>query len=302
MWLHEIDAVDDVAVAAIVGEESDTVRETLLRRLEAVLGKGDRVARRRSEPRHLTRPVANVEENTVSAPTDTDADSDLTNPYVEQAAEWLVFPEDVPDDPLRRAEPDQEIAAMARSRGEDHEAVRERFVYEYAWAVPNRPAVEAIVEYGPVVEIGAGLGYWGWLVEQLGGDYVGYDPDPRTQLNDPEAAVREDIVARGDRHGREFEDFVHDGWTDVREGDHRAAADHPDRTLFLCWPSQDADWAHKALDAYDGDTLVYVGEGPGGVTGDEQFFEELRREWGVVDSVSIPQWPFVDDRLVVYER
>ena len=90
------------------------------------------------------------------------------------------------------------------------------------------------------------------------------------------------------------------------------AAEHPNRTLLLCWPSYDEPWAAEAVDCYQGDTVVYVGEGVGGCTGDDRlhelFGEGLDDDASTsalfhrVDDVAVPQWGGLYDRLTVYRR
>ena len=53
---------------------------------------------------------------------------------------------------------------------------------------------------------------------------------------------------------------------------------YADRTLLLVWPTWNETWASDAVDAYHaagGDRVVFVGEGPGGRTGDSGFHARL---------------------------
>lgn len=49
-----------------------------------------------------------------------------------------------------------------------------------------------------------------------------------------------------------------------------AAALHPDRTLFLSWPPHGQDVGTRILLAYNGNRLIYVGDGRGGGTGGQR--------------------------------
>lgn len=170
----------------------------------------------------------------------------------------------------------------------------------YSFAVPSPAAVDAIAQHSPsgVVEIGAGGGYWAMLLQQRGVDVIAYDPQP------PPGESR-----------------WHTGraWTAVHKGDHTMAAEHPTRTLLLCWPSYDKPWPARALECYTGDTVVYIGEGYGGCTGDNRMHallgspdcwcwdepcqcdnpDPLYRE---ITDVAIPQWSGIHDHLTVYRR
>jgi hypothetical protein len=108
------------------------------------------------------------------------------------------------------------------------------------------------------VEIGAGSGYWAWQLGQAGVDVTAYDPVPPGPDNDFNS---------------------HKLYHPVTTGDHQAAALHPDRALMLCWPSYGASFAKQALHAYQGDTLIYIGEGVGGCCADHRFFSNVDRDW-----------------------
>lgn len=182
----------------------------------------------------------------------------------------------------------------------------------YSFAVPDDGALRAIAAHSPggVVEIGAGGGYWSMLLQQRGVDVIAYDPEPPGATDDPRW-----------HSGR--------AWTAVHQGDHTKASDHPARTLLLCWPSYAEPWAAQAVEAYRGDTVIYIGEGSGGCTGDdrmhallgespycshwnEDYSEELpcpddcaARVTPLFEEVAaraIPQWSGLHDRLTVYRR
>ena len=156
-------------------------------------------------------------------------------------------------------------------------------VRRYAFAVPTAPALETLAHYAPILELGAGTGYWAFLLRQRGVDVLAYDLAPPDRLSNP-------------NH------FHAVTWTRVEEGGLEVLADHPDRSLFLCWPPYRDPLATRALGAYAGTTLVYVGEPAGGHTADATFFEELARGWRAVEQVPLPNWPGTHDALTVYLR
>lgn len=59
--------------------------------------------------------------------------------------------------------------------------------------------------------------------------------------------------------------------------------------------------AHRALAAYAGSTVIYIGEGHGGCTANDAFFDALAH-WTVEREVELPQWWGVHDALTVYRR
>lgn len=156
---------------------------------------------------------------------------------------------------------------------------RKELVKRYAWAIPNEQALEAIAAWSPLVEIGAGTGYWARLLAERGADIIAYD------------------IAPGKNHWCDSDLFF-----PVETGGPEKAGEHSDRTLFLCWPPYNSDMAYRALMAYQGHRLAYIGELEGGCCADDQFFGALCTDWRLVQDVRIPQWWGLNDALYLYER
>jgi len=147
----------------------------------------------------------------------------------------------------------------------------------FAWAIPDEGPLALASEYAPLVECGAGTGYWAALLRARGVDVEASDLVP----------------------GRRT-------WTRVAAA-HAVAAvrANPGRTLLLCWPPHDDDGAsYAALRAYRGDVVLYVGGsvGEGRPTGSVRFHRELELNWGPAEQMAVPNWPGLRDRLVVYQR
>lgn len=163
--------------------------------------------------------------------------------------------------------------------------LRERYCKINSWAVPCSAAIARILDLGPIVEMGAGTGYWAKWITECGGDIVAYDEKPHRGNHwcDPSA-----------KHFK------------VKKGSFEKLSDYSNRTrtLFLCWPPYDTSFAADCLKAYRGDTLVFVGEGSGGCTGDDAFFNMLDGKSWVEsgETVRIPQWYGIHDYLFVYRR
>lgn len=156
-------------------------------------------------------------------------------------------------------------------------------VRRYAFAIPTPSALDTLARYAPIVELGAGTGYWAFLLRRRGVDCVVYDLAPPDRAANP----------------NRFQPLT---WTRVEQGGIEALADHPDRALFLCWPSYRDPFAARALDAYAGTTLLYIGELAGGHTADDAFFAQLGRHWRAVETLPLPNWPGTRDALTVYRR
>lgn len=74
------------------------------------------------------------------------------------------------------------------------------------------------------------------------------------------------------------------------------------RALFLCWPPYDRDMAVETLRAYPGDMLIYIGEGEGGCTGNDDFWQLLAKEWEWGAGGPLHQWWGLHDHLETYRR
>lgn len=163
---------------------------------------------------------------------------------------------------------------------------RSTSVREFGFAIPCLPALELIRKWSPhgVIEIGAGGGYWASRLTLLG--------------------CRP--VFAFDRSGvkKNWYGFKRQ-WHPVALQDHRIVRHFPGAermTLFICWPTYEEAWAAEALRMFRGSVVAYVGEGPGGCTGDDQFHELLYEGWEEVAEYSIPQWGGMHDRLTIFTR
>lgn len=176
--------------------------------------------------------------------------------------------------------------ALRSGRPEDFVRLdRHVLVAKYAWAIPTDQPLRALADLGRLVEIGAGTGYWAWMLRQMGVDVVAYDLQPP--------------------NGKPKRNGYHpdaDAWTEVRRGGAARASFHPDRALFLCWPPYRDSLADRALRYYDGNTVAVVGEDEWGCTGDEAFFRRLNRGWDLLRTVPVLQYDGIHDELTIWRR
>lgn len=159
------------------------------------------------------------------------------------------------------------------------DVTRSDLTRKYGFAIPNRPALELVASCGPIVEMGAGTGYWAMLLRKMKVDVVAYDNFTGVK-------------------GYGFSDI----WTPIIKGSTGRLADHPDRTLLLSWPCYATRFASNCLRYYRGNRLVYIGESKGGCTGNDHFFGVLKEEWTLIKRQQIPCWPGIHDQVELYER
>lgn len=198
---------------------------------------------------------------------------------------------------------DEGMPGWMRYRDEDRgdfsgHSRRRELCTEYAFAIPSPAVIRHLVGYSPLIEVGAGTGYWAAQLASVGADVIATDSHP------PGTA------------GQTWK-FV-ERYFDVEAADGpAAAAAHADRTLLLCWPPMD-DVAARTLQAYTdagGQRVVYIGE-VGGCTANEEFHDQLWLSWRSYDedevppdvlwhevrTYDVPQWPGMHDRVHVCER
>jgi hypothetical protein len=156
---------------------------------------------------------------------------------------------------------------------------RPALVQRYSWALPTDAALDLVARYAPLVEMGAGGGYWTHLLRQRGVDILAYD--------------------RERPHDDNY--FARHQWTQVDPGTPRVLRDHPDRSLFLCWPPSRSAMATNCLKNWRGRHVVHVGEWRIS-TGSSGFHDRLEAGFELVDKLSIPQWEGMYDMLTVWRR
>jgi len=209
----------------------------------------------------------------------------------------------------------RDLCARKSAVDADREAIEDRFEWRtslctyFAWAVPNAKAIRTLVDLKqPILEVGAGTGYWAWLLSQKGVDTAAYD------LADSQG---------GQKH-RFRHSIVKDGSVEQV-----SAPEHSNRILLVCWPDivgdsaqDDADrgsFGTETLKTYQGDTVVHIGElestgvaaaangwgnpfPPGGSSTSAAFQKELVECFELKETVHLPNWPPYNSHMTVWVR
>ena len=124
----------------------------------------------------------------------------------------------------------------------DAEDVLLKLAQRYAYVFPSDSSLATLAKLGPLVEIGAGTGYWAHRLRAIGVDIVAFDQAPPDQ-------------ERTNRYHSPTQT-----WTPVEQGDQTVLSRHADRSLFLCWPPLFSSLG-DCLTYYDGDTVACIGDG-----------------------------------------
>jgi hypothetical protein len=120
--------------------------------------------------------------------------------------------------------------------------IRLDLAQRYSYVFPDTHLVNALCGLGPLVEMGAGTGYWTRELRVRGADVLAFDQAP------PDG----DTPNR--YHGRT------PTWTQVLQGDQTVLTEHADRALFLCWPPLFSSLG-DCLHFYEGNTVACIGDG-----------------------------------------
>jgi hypothetical protein len=165
---------------------------------------------------------------------------------------------------------------------------RNDFVTDYCFTIPYYDVLMKAASYSPIVEIGAGSGYWAACLSKMGVDVIAYDSHP-PGMHSPWEWFK----------GNPWFD---DSWYHIVEGDVSDAAHHPDRTLLLAWPMPMSSMAYNALLNYKnagGRTVIFIGDPHPASSGDEYFYKMLY-EHKEIETVNLYSWPGIKEKLLIY--
>jgi len=161
---------------------------------------------------------------------------------------------------------------------------RSGLIKKYGFAVLTQEAITELKKYSPFIEVGAGYGYWAYEFKKSGIECIATD----------NYSYEENYLKESKYH---TEVIMQDGVKAVQDTAYAACY-----TLLMCWPSYEVPWSGEVLKAFSGEFFIYVGEDCDGCTGDEEFHKMLDKEWELIQSISIPQFPGIHDTIKCYKR
>lgn len=160
---------------------------------------------------------------------------------------------------------------------------RDELGMKYGYTPPSSEALITILEFvkdQKILEVGAGKGYWAWLLSQLSEKD---DLILATDLNPPNETfypVQELCAFDGAKQAAE-------------EG----------RVLLTIWPENAKPWTGafvKRFRNYGGKRLIYIGEWKG-CTGDDKMHDELQEHFRIVEALDLPSWITIRNCLFCLE-
>lgn len=164
-----------------------------------------------------------------------------------------------------------------------HELAASRKAFTQAWgfSIPCAEAVEALRALEPLVETGAGTGYWTALMRAAGHDVVATDLHPLG------------------RNAYGFEGGTH---TEI-EGlaGAQAVRKYADRDVFCSWPSEGEAWALGVAWALRPGRRLAIILNPGN-TATPGLRRYLATRFRKLATVALPQFPGAADELTIHEK
>lgn len=169
----------------------------------------------------------------------------------------------------------------------------------YAWAIPDDRALRVCAHFSPLVEIGAGGGYWAQQLRLRGATVHAFDVCvPKKKKNKGKGGLSVPPSRSPVLHG---------GPDVLKKPKYRDCA------LLLCYPDETMELAEACLKVFTGDTIIHVGElamdgtlsleqAPWGRTTTQSAQEKLLMQFHCILRVKLPQWPMGRDTLTVWRR
>lgn len=166
----------------------------------------------------------------------------------------------------------------------------------YPAYLPTDEAIQYLCSESPLLEIGAGAGYWTHVVNQNGGECLATDISPRGLEGHEYPIVTRDEYDENNSY-TEIE------WSNVKETDHTCVESYPDRTVLLCHPPGATQFTVELLTLLqDSQRLVFVGEWYPGADATPKFFKQLIDNWRLCADFPVYDWASMHAHGYVFER
>ena len=154
------------------------------------------------------------------------------------------------------------------------------YIKKFGFVLLSERLAKDIAKYSPLLEIGAGNGALANRISKYGAD----------------------IRAVDDKSGDY--PFEHEQYYPVEKMSGYAAVwAEPKRTILMAWPSLSQGWANEVLKRMRPDqTIIYIGEGLGGCTADDDFHKNLDDSFEHLHNIDMYQWHGLHDTCQVYRK
>lgn len=180
----------------------------------------------------------------------------------------------------------KKIVNHSEFQGFEPYSIRTFCIHEYAFAVPSDPILKILKSYSPLIEMGAGSGYWAYLLTKLKCDIIPYDGYPPSKKSP---------------FGKKNEWFTRE-WMPIKKGFPKLLTSFTNRNLFLCWADYDTPFGYECVKNFKGKYALIITEGEGGCIGDDAFHRYLDKHYEELETHGIHNWYGIHDYLAIYKR
>ncbi len=164
--------------------------------------------------------------------------------------------------------------------------MREKFCY----SILTPETLKFLLEFSPLVEMGAGNGYNAWLLRQLGAEIEAIEAFPVEEGRN--WFFNTNSFGLPGKRGR--------SWTPITKGDAKDLEHFPDHALLMVWPPINS-MASDSLKHYKGSTIVLIANRKN--CGNTAFYKALTKDWHLVYSTESGGWSgFQVEWLELYVR
>ena len=170
---------------------------------------------------------------------------------------------------------------------------RENLIHKFAFAIPNEESFKVFKKHQPLLEVGAGTGYWAYEIANRDIDIIATDIcffNKKYNFSH----IWSDEFGRSKLRSAKF--------IFAKMSAEDAIQKYPNHTLFMCWPCYCEAWSGEALKKYKGNHFILISEGQSGCCGGEELWEEIDKNWLEIETVAIPKFEGIHDFIAVYKR
>ena len=172
--------------------------------------------------------------------------------------------------------------------------------------VPTDAAISTIKKYSPILEIGAGSGYWAYVASEAGIDVTATDLyPPNVVIDDLPEDYHESVGT--DKYQfisveREERESFQRVWSKIHISDHSCIKSYPSHTIFLCHP-ESCSWTEEVLDyCHLEQKLIFVGQWFPGADATARFFKRLANNWNLIETFPVYDWASMHASGYVLEK
>jgi hypothetical protein len=164
--------------------------------------------------------------------------------------------------------------------------LRRNFIKEFSRVTPTPDVIMKIhdvTEDKKIIEIGAGTGLWAYLLKKSGSEIVAtdsFETDKSSEIKNYFPVEKLEAV------------------TAIQQNQ------DCDVLMLIC-PEYNSDIAENAIKAFNGSTVIYIGEGIHGVNANDAFFSELYKNWKEFifkPDIDVLAWPGFSTTLEIWRR